>query len=111
MSAPSLVWSITEEALQRAVVEEAQLRGWAVYHTYDSRRSSPGFPDLIMLRGPRLIAAELKAARGQPTQAQIDWLDRFAQVTEVESYLWNPTDRADGNVTAALLRREANNGK
>ena len=36
----------TEKGFQAAVVELARLRGWLVYHTYDSRRSAKGFPDL-----------------------------------------------------------------
>jgi hypothetical protein len=35
---------MTERTWQDQVVEAATLFGWAVYHTYDSRRSAPGFP-------------------------------------------------------------------
>ena len=41
---------MTEKQFMAQVVELAKLKGWLVYHTYDSRRSEPGFPDLCMVR-------------------------------------------------------------
>lgn len=43
----------TEAAFQIRVVRLLTDHGYAVYHTHDSRRSEPGFPDLIAIRGPR----------------------------------------------------------
>ncbi len=68
---------ISERDLQRYVLDVARARGWLVYHTFDSRRSQPGFPDLILLRGNRQVAAELKVGRNPPTEAQELWLDAF----------------------------------
>jgi hypothetical protein len=34
-----------------------------LYHTFDSQHSAAGFPDLVMARGRRLVAAELKTER------------------------------------------------
>ena len=66
---------VTEAEFQTAVVELAQLRGWLVYHTYDSRRSAPGFPDLVLARQNVLLFWELKASKGRATAAQREWLD------------------------------------
>ena len=81
-----------ERDWQAIVVDAAKLNGWRVYHTFDSRRSEPGFPDLVMVRGGRLIAAELKSETGRPTRAQVDWLRDLEAVESVETYLWRPSD-------------------
>lgn len=66
--------------------------GWLEYHTYDSRRSTPGFPDLVLVRDERLIFAELKVGRGKLSQFQKMWLSELHKVPKVEVYLWHPTD-------------------
>lgn len=70
----------SERDFQAAVVEYAQLCGWLTYHTHDSRRSNPGFPDLVLVRGRSLIFAELKSARGRVTSDQQTWLTALAAV-------------------------------
>ena len=37
---------LNEKKFQSQVVRIAKVFGWLCYHTYDSRRSEPGFPDL-----------------------------------------------------------------
>lgn len=80
---------LTERAFQERVVSLARSLGWLVYHSYDSRRSQPGFPDLVLVRADRLIFAELKQCKGQLTQAQEEWLLALA-VTRAEIHLWRP---------------------
>lgn len=70
----------TEAQFQRAVVEYAELNQWLVYHTYDSRRSNPGFPDLVLVRDGKLIFAELKSERGRLSQDQERWLRALRRV-------------------------------
>jgi hypothetical protein len=87
----------TEKGFQAAVVEYAQLRGWLTYHTYDSRRSDPGFPDLTLVRDGRLIFIELKSATGRLTTGQHAWLRALRKVDDrsngaVHAYVWFPTD-------------------
>ena len=74
------------------VVDTAQLGGWLVYHTYDSRRSQAGFPDLVMVRSGRVIFAELKAEKGRIRPEQQMWLDELKKSDAVETYLWRPSD-------------------
>jgi hypothetical protein len=69
----------------------AGLRGWLAYHTHDSRRSAPGFPDLVMLRGLRLLVAELKVGRNRLTRDQAVWLAAF-RAAGVECHEWRPDD-------------------
>ena len=66
--------AVKEANFQATVIELAELHGWRVYHTHDSRRSQPGFPDLTLVRRYRLIFAELKREGGKLTAEQTAWL-------------------------------------
>jgi hypothetical protein len=82
-----------EKEWQRLVVDLAALKGWFCYHTHDSRRSAPGFPDLVMVRPPRVVFAELKrGAKEKPTGDQERWLEALGACPGVETYLWRPDD-------------------
>lgn len=85
----------TEKQWAATVVEAARRLGWKVYFTWNSRHSPPGFPDLVILRAPRCIMAELKTAKGRTTPAQDDWLDGFRAVPAIETFLWRPADFDD----------------
>ena len=81
----------TEKQFMAQVIELAKLRGWAHYHTHDSRRSEEGFPDLVLTRRPRVIFAELKSDRGKLTPAQRAWLDELRACGQ-EAYVFRPRD-------------------
>jgi len=84
-----------ERHLQAALEAELQLRGWRYFHTHDARRSVPGFPDIVALRGSRVLVAELKTAKGRVSAEQRAWLDAF-RVAGVPAYLWRlPSDWAE----------------
>jgi len=82
---------ITERAFLAQVLRYAALRGWHCYHTHDSRHSSAGFPDLVLVRRPRVVFAELKSDRGRCTPEQRAWLAELAECS-VEVKLWRPSD-------------------
>ena len=65
--------------------------GWLYHHNYDSRRSDPGFPDTVMVRGDRIIFAELKTPKGRISDPQTTWLEALGGV-DVESYIWRYED-------------------
>ena len=94
-----------EKTWQAEVVDIAVRCGWQRrYHTFDSRRSTPGFPDLTLVRPPRLIFAEIKAAeRGRVTADQWGWLLDLA-ACGAECFVWRPSDRAV--VDAVLASRD-----
>ena len=83
---------ISEKEFQAQVVELAETFGWLVYHTYDSRRSQRGFPDLTMVRRDRVVFAELKSDTGQPTIEQRLWMGALSETGRVECYCWRPGD-------------------
>lgn len=82
----------TEAQFTAAVRQYARLRGWLEYHTYRSTRSPAGFPDLVMVRQPRLIFAELKDERGRLIAAQETWIRALSGPSGVETYVWRPSD-------------------
>jgi hypothetical protein len=82
----------TERDFSSWVLDLAHLRGWATYHTWLSMHSARGWPDLALVRPPRLAFAELKTEKGKPTKAQAYWLELLGQAG-AEAYLWRPSDR------------------
>ena len=84
--------SMSEAQFEKIVEGYAKVMGWFYYHTYDSKRSVAGYPDLVMLRGERQVVAELKSQKGRnPTEKQQDWLDRYEAVAP-EVYVWRPSN-------------------
>ena len=83
---------MSEKHFLLQVRELARLENWLSYHTYRSTKSEPGFPDLVLVRPPRVIFAELKTEKGRVTPAQRLWLDVLGRSNEVETYLWRPSD-------------------
>ncbi len=65
----------TEKAFQAQVLTLARLWGWRCYHAHASRRSAPGFPDLVMVR-----------------PEQRGWLDALDRCKGIEARLWRPRD-------------------
>ena len=97
---------VPEADFQAAVIELAELQGWRVYHTHDSRGSQPGFPDLTMVRRHELIFAELKVLMTErATAEQAEWLTDLQRVAHhvidatpgsgppfIRVRLWRPSD-------------------
>jgi hypothetical protein len=80
-----------EGEFQDSLIAYAESLGWLVYHTFDSRRSVHGFPDLILLRGHRQVVAELKSERGTLSADQDKWQRAFLD-TGCQVYIWRATD-------------------
>lgn len=103
-----------EAAFQRQVEQLAAYYGWRSYHTHNSQRSAPGFPDLVLVRDLELIFAELKTEKGRASVAQQEWIKALGAVSSrlfeyvagsydvrdpnlsrppcVDVYLWRPSD-------------------
>jgi hypothetical protein len=87
---------ISERAFMQAVRREALANNYMFYHTFDSRRSAPGFFDCVLAKpGYPLVLAELKTETGIITIEQKRWYDTVVQATGVECYLWRPDDMED----------------
>lgn len=112
-----------DEASWLSWVKDAALwarPAWRFYHTRNSKGSDAGFPDVVLVRPPRLIFAELKTdtapgpkldSRNATLRAQAEWLHDLGLVgvdpgweeaarrqlagPVVETYVWRPADRPD----------------
>ena len=103
---------MTEGALLDAIVDMAKLLGWHCSHFRAARTSDgwrtpvqghTGFPDLVLLRPPRLVFAELKTAKGKVHFDQATWLNGFrACGPSIETYEWRPVDWEAGRIEDAL---------
>lgn len=99
--------AISEKAFQAQVIQLAELNGWMCHHEYDSRRSTPGMPDLVLLHpAGYLHIAEIKTERGRLSAAQKVWLKAFRLVHAIMAvysvpdryfgvHVWRPRDWAE----------------
>jgi hypothetical protein len=94
---------LTEKMFMAQVIELARLFGWLCYHTFDSRRSERGFPDIVMVRPPSILFVELKTDTGRLKPAQCTWLEALEQCTGVEAHVWRP---AQWNAIVSRLESE-----
>ncbi len=86
--------ALSERAWQDLVIQYARLHGWWVYHPHDSRRSEPGWPDLVLVRPPDAIFAELKTSTGRITAVQRQVLDQLHHCG-LEIHVWRPADERE----------------
>jgi hypothetical protein len=91
-----------ELGFTREIVGWAHKLKWRVAHFRPGMSSKgqwltsmlgdPGYPDLTIARGRRLIFAELKIPPNKMTDAQLAWFVLLQNVPLVEAYLWTPAD-------------------
>ena len=101
--------TMSEAAFMGWVIGIAHLHNWRVAHfrgvavkrkdgsvRYQTpvQADGAGFPDLIMCRKDRCIAAELKSHKGKLAPEQEAWLAALAWA-DIEVYEWKPIDMAE----------------
>jgi hypothetical protein len=101
--------SITERDWQAKVQQLLTAFGWMWYHAPDNRPVNgrvqgikAGFPDLVAVRGGRLLFIELKKQTGKTTPEQDRWL-AAAAAAGAEAHIWRPGDSAR---VSEVLRQE-----
>ena len=97
---------MAEATLQTRVLEIAAELRWLAYHTHDSRRSQPGFPDLVLVsaRSGRVMWRELKRQKEKPSAEQQEWLDALRAAGQ-DAGVWRPADLISGRVLAEFTAR------
>lgn len=105
-----------EASLLGKVMAYAHMRGWRCWHDRATNarmrcvdcgsyrrgpRNAPGLPDLILVRRPRVIVAELKRVGEVPTTAQWGWLRDFA-ACGVETFIWTTSTDDWDDITRIL---------
>ena len=107
MSAPRAVKppAMSEAELQRVVVELAEIRGWTVNHvrrTIGGRHGKgwvtgttlKGWPDLVLIRPPRIVFVELKSDKGRLEPEQ-DHVLGLLRLCHLEVHVFRPSDWDD----------------
>lgn len=82
---------MTEAQLQTLVLQAARTQGVLAYHTHDSRRSQPGFPDLVLVGRAGVLYRELKTEKGKLSDDQEHWLASLVAAGE-DACTWRPHD-------------------
>lgn len=94
ISAPEWQLLATERQLQDTLWTCAKRCGWDAYHTHDSRRSEPGFPDLVCVKQGRILFLEIKKQRGRVSPEQRRWIDALAVIgSPVAAFVVRPIPR------------------
>lgn len=96
-----LAWS--EIQLQTHIVGLAEGIGYLSYHTYNSRRSNPGYPDLHLMH-PRWCVSmfrELKSQKGRMSPDQKTWGAGLLAAGH-DFAIWRPSDVVSGAVLEQL---------
>jgi hypothetical protein len=96
--------TVSEKAFMDTVLQAAEIYGWWPYHTHDSRRSNAGFPDLVLIKPPRVLFLEVKSERGRLSRAQADVLAMLEECSHGHcQHISENGPRAVG-VQAAMVR-------
>lgn len=92
----------TERSFQRKLLQLAKLLGWRSAHFRPARTAQgwrtavegdgKGFPDTVLVRGSRLVFAELKRQDARTTPEQDAWLEALSRCLGVEVHIWRPSD-------------------
>lgn len=109
---------MSEKQMSKAVIDLAHLHGWKVAHFHtaqgkEGRYITPvagdgkGFPDLVLVRPPKILFAELKVAYNRTTEEQDAWLDLLgecvpAEYINVQVHIWRDKDYDSGVIESCL---------
>lgn len=95
-------YKISEGDFLGQVIDLAHVYGWKVAHFRPAQTKygwrtpvqadGKGFPDLVMLKPPRLVFAELKSEKGKLSPEQEGWLSLLKGIKGIEVYCWKPKD-------------------
>ena len=83
---------VTEASWQAQVVAAAEVYDWYIYHNPDSWRSTAGFPDLVLIRPPRVRFLELKRQTGRLSPIQREVIAALEACPGVEVHVARPSD-------------------
>ena len=85
---------MAEAPFQEKIIDFCDWLRLLHYHVYDSRRSSSGFPDLVIVGPAGTVFAELKSTSGKVSFAQQEWHTRLNESGAI-AYIWRPEDWDD----------------
>ena len=106
----------SETEYRRSIEDAATLLGWDVcWHrpgqnrdgTWVTATTLKGVPDLMLIRPPRLVFAEIKGPKTPITPEQVYVLERLGRCAGVEAYLWRSGKNDLTREIVPILQRSA----
>jgi hypothetical protein len=101
LTAEQMVYrQVKEAALQKAVEDMLTQFGWKWFHAPDNKPSRstgrvqrvvPGFPDIVALRGTRIVIIENKRETESPREDQEEWLEAWRRTGKAEVFVIRPS--------------------
>jgi hypothetical protein len=85
---------ISEAEFQALVLDLVRTLGLQAYHTHDSRRSQPGFPDLVIVGRDGVLFRELKTMDGRVSVDQKYWIE-ILRAAGADVGIWRPSSWPD----------------
>lgn len=95
---------MSESDLLVGVLDACRMLGYRTLHIRPARAAGSwrtavqgggiGFPDVLAIRGKKLVVAELKSSKGRLSDEQDRWLSDFA-IAGADCYVWRPSDYPD----------------
>jgi hypothetical protein len=91
---------VPEREFQKTLVSVLEVFGYEVNHTFPLRTqhgwrtgtTAVGWPDLLAIRVPRMLAIEVKGAHTPLEEAQRAWLSMLSEIPCVRAWVIRPTD-------------------
>ena len=101
--------ALSEAHLQTLVTDTCDLMKLRWHHETDSRKSKPGFPDLVIVGPGGTLFRELKKQHGRVRKDQKDWLEDLTKAG-ADAAIWRPSDWENQSIYQQLnqLRRKEN---
>ena len=106
-------YKLTEEEFQRMVIEVAYAYKWMVAHFRKARTlkgwvtpvqaDGKGWPDLVLVRPPRIIFSELKSEKGKLTPEQQNWMTLLKECQRVITL--EPLELENGRAVMKQVRK------
>jgi hypothetical protein len=105
-----------EKAFQDTIVDTLQLFGYAGCHVYPlmdrhgvyrTPTTAPGWPDLVYLRQPRLLAIEVKVDGPSVPKLQRAWLTLFSLIPCARAWVIRPSRPEHYDTVVEWIRRPA----
>ena len=87
---------MTEAQFMQQIIDLAHLYSWHIAHFRPAWSSNgtrcmtavsadgAGWPDLVLVKGKRIIFWEVKSAKGKLSEAQWEWMARLKEVAQAE---------------------------
>lgn len=91
MKPSAWVEAVGEARFQELITDMCKLMRLKWHHETDSRKSKPGFPDLVIAGPGGVLFRELKKQSGRVTKDQREWLSTLT-TAGADAAVWRPID-------------------